>query len=352
MQDRRDAGSNPGGPAHAASLHRVFASFIVYPKIHGIISADGGKRSVMSSRQLIALGTSSQVPTRERSHNAYMLRWDGEGFLFDPGEGVQRQLTLAGIAASSINNICITHFHGDHCLGLAGIVQRLSLDHCGHPIHIFYPESGQLYIDRLCNAAIYLAKIELTLHPVKPSAGMMELIRGDSFILSSQVLVHSVPTIGFRVEEPPGVRFLPEKLEETGVSGPIVGELQRSGTVQVHGRTVRLEEVTAPRSGSVFAFVMDTRPCAGAVELARDADLLVMEATYTSEHQEIANYYLHSTAADAAKTALSAGVRKLALAHFSQRYPDTNQHLADAGGIFPQVVALNDLDCIDIPRRR
>jgi ribonuclease Z len=82
----------------------------------------------MSARELVVLGTASQAPTRTRNHNGYLLRWDDEGILFDPGEGTQRQLTLAGVAASAITRICITHFHGDHCLGLPGVIQRLSLD--------------------------------------------------------------------------------------------------------------------------------------------------------------------------------------------------------------------------------
>ncbi len=305
----------------------------------------------MSSCELIALGTSSQVPTRERSHNAYLLRWDGKGFLFDPGEGAQRQLTLAGISANSICRICITHFHGDHCLGLAGIVQRLSLDQCEHPVHLYYPQSGQIYIDRLCSAAIYQPQLELVLHPIGPSNEMLELHREDEYILMSHPLDHTVPTVGFRVEEPAGLRFLPEKLDETGVQGPMVGELQRNGLIQSRGRVVRLEEVTAPRPGRVFAFVMDTRPCPGAVALAKNADLLLMEATYTSEHQDLASYYYHSTAADAARTAWEAGAKRLAIAHFSQRYPDSGQHVLDARAIFQDVTPLNDLDRVDIPRR-
>jgi len=316
-----------------------------------IASIDVLERTRMSSRELIALGTSSQVPTRERSHNAYMLRWDGDGFLFDPGEGVQRQLTLAGIAASSIHSICITHFHGDHCLGLAGLVQRLSLDRCEHRVHLYYPESGQTCVDRLCGASVYQLQVELVLHPVGPSGGMLELSRSAKYSLMSHPLDHSIPTIGFRVEEPAGIRFLPEKLEQAGVHGPMVGELERNGRIQVGERTVRLEEVTVARPGSVFAFIMDTRPCPGALALAKDADLFVMEATYTSEHSELANFYFHSTAADAAYTASGAGAHRLALAHFSQRYADAGQHLADARAIFPEVDALNDLDRISIPRR-
>lgn len=303
----------------------------------------------MSRRELIALGTSSQTPTRDRSHNAYLLRWDSECFLFDPGEGAQRQLILANIPPCSIHHICITHFHGDHCLGLAGVVQRLSLDRCGHGVHVYYPESGQAYIERLCGSAIFQSQIKLEFHPVphRPDR-MLELSKTSDYTLKTLPLDHAVPTVGYRVEEPERLRFLKEKLDLWGIHGPLVAELKRNGTLDLAGKSVRLEEVTEPRRGNVFAFVMDTRPCAEAVELGRDADLLVMEATYTCEHRNLAEAYFHSTAADAAKTALDACAHRLALGHFSQRYPDAGQHLLEARDIFPEVIALNDLDCIEI----
>jgi ribonuclease Z len=306
----------------------------------------------MSGRELIVLGTSSLVPTRERSHNGYLLRWDGEGFLFDPGEGTQRQLTFAGIAASSIHHICITHFHGDHCLGLPGILQRLSVDQCAHPVHLYYPESGADYLERLRTAAIYQSRIELHLHPVRqPEGALLEICRAGKCTLASFSLEHSVPTIGYRLEEPETMRLLPEKLEAFGVRGPLAGELQRHGSVQIDGRTIHIGDVAVARPGSAFAFIMDTRFCSGAVALARDADLVLMEATYTSEQQELADLYFHSTAADAAKVARAAGAHRLALSHFSQRYGDTDRHIQDARPIFPDVVALRDMDRIEIPRR-
>jgi len=306
----------------------------------------------MSGRELIALGTSSQVPTRERSHNAYLLRWDGEDFLLDPGEGAQRQLTLAGVGVSSIRHICITHFHGDHCLGLAGIAQRLSLEECD-PVHLYYPESGEVYIERLSGAAICRGKADIIQHPIcDTSEGMMELFRTDKYVLKAHPLDHSVPTMGFRLEETEGVRFIPEKLAAAKVEGAMVGELRSTGHILSQGRMVRLEDVSVPRPGSIFAFVMDTRPCAGAVALAKDADLLLMEATYGSEHQNLARLYLHSTAADAADTAARAGARRLALTHFSQRYLNVEQHLKEAGRIFSDVIVLNDLDHVEIPRSR
>src|SRR5512135_849781 len=192
------------------------------------------------TRELIALGTSSQVPTRERNHNAYLLRWDGEGFLFDPGEGTQRQLTFAEIPASAIHHICITHFHGDHCLGLPGILQRLSQDQVGHTVHIYYPESGQVYFERLCEASIYQKQVEIVPHPI--TAGFQD--QNEQWTLSAQSLDHLVTTLGYRLEEKPGRRFLPEKLDAAGIRGPMVGALARAGRLEIEGRTVSLGEVT------------------------------------------------------------------------------------------------------------
>ena len=103
----------------------------------------------MSVRELVVLGTASQAPTRHRNHNGYLLRWDGEAILFDPGEGTQRQFTLAGVSAASVDRICITHFHGDHCLGLPGMIMRLSLDAGSLPVPVHYPASGQSHFERL-----------------------------------------------------------------------------------------------------------------------------------------------------------------------------------------------------------
>src|SRR5215213_2824702 len=102
-----------------------------------------------ASRELVVLGTAAQAPTRDRNHNGYVLRWDGRAILFDPGEGTQRQLLHAGVPSSSITDICITHFHGDHCLGLPGVLARFALDQRQHPVDVHYPASGAEFLDRL-----------------------------------------------------------------------------------------------------------------------------------------------------------------------------------------------------------
>lgn len=307
----------------------------------------------MSGREFIALGTGSQVPTRRRNHNGYFLRWDEEGFLFDPGEGTQRQMAYGDLAASSIHRIFVTHFHGDHCLGLAGVIQRLSLDRVSHPVTVHYPASGEEFFQRLRYASIYHAAVDLIAAPITlPGEGLHPIARTERYTLYAHALDHAVPTLGYRLEEHDGRRFVPELLAAHNLTGPLVGRLSREGAVTVNGLTVRAEDVSVPKPGSAVAFVMDTRACPGAVALARDADLLVMEATYTAEDQRLADEHFHASSVDAARTALAAGAHHLALTHFSQRYDSTAQHVDEARAVFPHVTALDDLAKVTIPRRR
>src|SRR3954462_14881869 len=120
----------------------------------------------MSTRAVTFLGTASQVPTRARNHNALFLQWDDLGVLFDPGEGTQRQMTMAGLSASQVTRICITHFHGDHALGLPGIIQRLSLDRATHSVEIYYPATGQAFFERLRHATIFMDKATIVPRPI------------------------------------------------------------------------------------------------------------------------------------------------------------------------------------------
>ncbi len=304
----------------------------------------------MSVREVVALGTASQVPTRRRNHNGYLLRWDGAGALFDPGEGTQRQLIYAGLAAREIQRIFITHFHGDHCLGLAGIVQRLSLDRAPGPIHVYFPASGRVYYDRLVRASIYTRPVDLVPHPIKGDGGVID--EDERFKIEAYPLDHAVDTYGYRLSEHDGRRFLPDRLAEAGVTGPLVGKLQREGEVTVEGKTIRRDDVSEPRRGAAFAFVMDTRPCAGATELARGSDLLVCESTYLRQDETFAHENAHMTAEQAAKLAAEGGVERLALTHFSQRYEERGGQpfVQEARRVVGNSVALNDLDRVKLPR--
>src|SRR6516225_6890864 len=120
-----------------------------------------GGSAIVSNRELVVLGTASQAPTRSRNHNGYFLRWDDEGLLFDPGEGTQRQMLFAGVTASQVTRICITHLHGDHCLGLPGVLARMSLDRVPHPVEVSYPAGSREVFGHLRHASLFRDVLDL-----------------------------------------------------------------------------------------------------------------------------------------------------------------------------------------------
>ena len=312
----------------------------------------------MPAREITFLGTASQVPTRHRNHNGIFVRWDTLGILIDPGEGTQRQLLLAGIAATQITHILITHFHGDHCLGLAALSQRISLDRVPHPVEVIYPASGQVFFERLRYASIYkeqatLVPEPLQLLPESPTGPLLATeIPGARVRIWARPLSHRVECFGYRIEEADSVRMLPDKLAELGVRGASIKKLQTDGQLQLGERLIQLSEVSQPRPGQKLAVVMDTRPCATAVQLAQGVDVLISEATFTREHAQEAHDYAHMTAEQAAQLAVQAQARQLVLTHFSQRYPSTAGHVAEAAAIFPQVVAAEDFARVPVPPRQ
>ncbi|MFD8220687.1 ribonuclease Z [Streptomyces sp. NPDC059697] len=301
----------------------------------------------MSVRELVVLGTASQVPTRHRNHNGYLLRWDGEGLLFDPGEGTQRQMLRAGVAAHDLHRICVTHFHGDHSLGLAGVIQRINLDRVPHEVTAHYPRSGQRFFDRLRYATAYRETVELTEAPVEADG---VLATTPSYTLEARRLSHPVESFGYRLVEPDGRRILPELLAEHGIKGPDVGRIQREGALG----GVSLDDVSEERRGQRFAFVMDTRLCEGVDALAEGCDLLVIESTFLDGDHQLAVDHGHLTAGQAGRVARDAGVRHLVLTHFSQRYsePGEFERQARAAGFEGELTVAHDLVRVPVPKRR
>jgi len=299
-------------------------------------------------RELVILGTASQVPTRHRAHNAYFLRFDEEGFLFDPGEGTQRQMQFARLPVSDITRLCITHFHGDHALGLPGILQRMSLDDVRHEVVCHFPGEHEDYFERLRFATPHHARVKIATHP---ATGPRTYDLPHGLTLTTAPLDHGIPCQGYRLDEPDGVRMLPHKLAAAGVKGPDISRLLAEGQLG----EVKLEDVSVPRPGQSFAFLMDTRRCPGAEQLAAGVDLLVVEATFLDTETTLATQFGHLTARQAARLAADAGARELVLTHFSQRYPVDEapaRYLAEAAEEFDGPIHVaEDLMRIPFPKR-
>ncbi len=313
----------------------------------------------MSDRELVVLGTASQAPTRRRNQGGALLRWNGDSILFDPGEGAQRQSALAGASLANVHRICISHFHGDHCLGLPGVIMRMAVDQGSLPVPVHFPASGRGFFEHLRQASVDQEYIPTDALPISEPGVIHET---EDYILRCARLDHTVETYGFRLEERDAPRFVRERLDAAGIVGEHVGELERRGAIEVAGRRVTIDEVTEIRRGQVFAYVMDTGWCDGALELADGADLLMCESTFLSRDAALAAEYLHLTAQQAGRLAREAGARRLVLSHFSRRYDDPERvgrgrsvrrepFAAEARREFDDVVEATDLQRIPVPAR-
>ncbi len=301
----------------------------------------------MTVRDLIILGCSSQQPTRLRNHGAYLFRWNEEGLLFDPGEGTQRQFIFANVAPTTVNRIFVSHFHGDHCLGLGSMLMRLNLDKVKHTIHCYYPASGKKYFDRLRYGTMYHDNITVVEHPVS-QAGVVE--DDGKFRIEADFLEHGVENIGWRITESPRRKFNKEKLQELGVRGPLVRTLQEAGEIIVDGKRILIDEVSILKDGDSIAIIIDTRPCTNAINLAKGAKILLCESTYLEAHRDLAHRHFHLTAREAAIMAKEANVEKLILTHFSARYLDLSPFQEEARQVFPNVEVADDFKVFTFPR--
>jgi ribonuclease Z len=303
----------------------------------------------MSIRDLVILGSSSQQPTRFRNHGAYLFRWNDEGLLFDPGEGTQRQFIFAEIAPTVVSRIFVSHFHGDHCLGLGSMLMRLNLDKISHPVHCYYPASGKKYFDRLRYGTIYHETIQVIEHPIE-KAGLVH--EDDNFKIECTFLEHGVDNLGWKVTEHDMRKFDREKLHACGVAGPAVGALEKDGSIEIKGKRIFLDDVSAIRKGESIAVVIDTLFCPQAIEIAKGARLLLAESTYLESERDLAHAHQHLTAKEAAEIAKAAGVEELILTHFSARYLNLKEIQDEAQQIFPNTQMAEDFKRFPFPKKK
>ena len=302
----------------------------------------------MTVKDLTILGCSSQQPTRYRNHGAYLVRWNGEGFLFDPGEGTQRQFIYANVAPPVVSRIFISHFHGDHCLGLGSMLMRLNLDKVQHEIHCYYPASGKKYFDRLRYGTIYYETIKVVEHPIE-NEGFVELTE-TGFTIEAYSLEHGVDNFGWRITEADKRKFHKEKLAERGVSGIKVRELVRDGKITIDGKTTLLDDVSYIQKGDSIGIAIDSKLCDNLSVIAKNTKIFLTESTYLDQHKILAENHYHLTASQSALIAKNANVEKLVLTHFSARYLDLNEFYLEASAIFPNVEIAEDFKRIPFPK--
>ncbi|WP_028593653.1 ribonuclease Z [Paenibacillus assamensis] len=290
------------------------------------------------------LGTGAGMPSTTRNVSSLALRLTeerGTFWLFDCGEGTQHQLLSSPLKMSKCEFIFITHLHGDHLFGLPGFLSSRSYQGGQTPLTVFGPKGIGDYMKVCFGVSRTEVSYPLLIKEIEPGV----VWEDEQFVVTAMQLSHRIPTLGYRIVEkdrPGKLKF--ELLRDKGIPpGPVYGQLKQGKDVQLpNGELLFAASVLGePIPGRTVAILGDTKPCENAVRLARNADLLVHEATYMHDKADNANEYGHSTAQQAAEIARDAGAKKLALNHFSSRYKEGEQMeelLAEAQHVFPNTV--------------
>jgi ribonuclease Z len=295
------------------------------------------------------LGTGAATPTIDRNVAGLSVQREGEMLLFDCGEGNQRQMMRYGVGFS-FKEVFFTHYHADHLLGITGLLRTMGLQDRSAPVTLYGPKGAQ----RILTAAVSLG-IERNKFPVE----IVEIKPGDTLVREEYDIVvfeteHRADTVGYAlVEHTRRGRFNPDRARELGIpEGPLWGRLHKGLSVTLDdGRTFTPADlVGSPRPGRKLIYSGDTRPHLSVIEASKGADLLIHEATFAGDELERARETGHSTAAEAARVALEAGVRRLVLTHISSRYNrDAAELLAEARAVFPDTVIARDGLTLDVP---
>jgi ribonuclease Z len=290
--------------------------------------------------RIIFLGTAGSWPTKERSASAIALDTERELVLFDCGEGTQRQFFQSPVSFMKVRRVFITHFHGDHFLGLPGLIQSMCLNNRTEPLDVYGPPDTRDMMERVLGLGYFTLRFPVHVHPLQPGAEV-EL---DGYTVRTGPATHPVPALSYRFDEASKRgRFDADRAHALGVHGVDFRHLEAGESVRVEGRVVYPEDVIGPaRPGRSIVYSGDTAPSDEVRKLARRASVLIHEATVGQDLEPEANAWGHSSARQAAHLAHDAEVERLLLTHFSSRYKELDPLEVEARAIFPSTDAARD----------
>ena len=319
------------------------ATLLLYISIHSII---------MTQLHIIFLGTGGSWPTIKRNVTSVAVKRGGEILLFDCGEGTQRQIQKSSISHMQITKIFITHFHGDHFLGLPGLIQTMQLNNRKEPLHIYGPTGMVNLTKSLLSLGYFRPAYEIIPHDVKDGA----VLKFNEYQVKVLRVKHNVPAIAYCLEEDmrPGKFNKSKALKLSVPEGPLFSKLQRGEPVTLkNGKRITPDQVLGPlRKARKIVISGDTIPYNKLINFACNADVLVHDATFDSELEDRATEYGHSTAHQAAEIAKKAGVERLFLIHVSPRYMDAHVLEDDARQVFTNAVVPRDLEEFEVKLKK
>jgi len=313
------------------------------------------KNKMVEKIELTFLGTGSSIPTLRRNHPAMLLKYKAENILVDCGEGTQRQFRQAHLNPCKVTKILISHWHGDHILGLPGLLQTLNLNGYSGELIIYGPKGSKKKFQEM--VAPYLGFYwdvnrknggDFNIVVKEVSDGV--IFEDEDFQIETAEVNHGCPAVGYSFIVKEKKRLDKEKLAKLKIpNSPLVGELVKGKTVEINGKKINGKKLMYVEPARKVSFVMDTRKCDGALRIAKGADVLISEATYSKEESEIAKEHGHLTSVDAATIAKKAKVKALVLIHLSQRYEGIPKMiLGEAKEVFKDVVIPEDLESVEL----
>jgi ribonuclease Z len=302
----------------------------------------------MTQLSIIFLGTGGSWPTVKRNVSSIAIKRGGEIILFDCGEGTQRQFQKSNLSYMQISKIFITHFHGDHFLGLPGLFQTMQLNDRDKPLHIYGPKNIIELVFKLLSLGYFKPRFRIIPHEVNNN----KTLDFGEYIINAINVEHNIPALAYSLEEKrrPG-RFNKPKALKLGIpEGPLFSKLQHGRKIKLKdGREISPDQVLGPpRKGRKIVISGDTKPCENIIKLSKDADVLIHDSTFDTELEATANEYGHTTAYQSAIIAKKAKVNKLFLIHISPRYLNNNILEKESRKIFKNSYIPNDLQEIEI----
>jgi len=292
--------------------------------------------------KLRILGTSSAFPTKNRNQTAALFTYAGESFLFDCGEGTQRQIRIAKENPQKITKIFISHWHGDHVLGLPGLLMSMAMNQRKAPLEIYGPKGTGTKISAIMKAYEHEKLSYKLIVKELSNIKLKTICETDKYKIDALKLKHPIPCFGYSFQEKTRLRVNTDYLKAKGIptQHPGLKRLQRGKDVTIDGKKISAKLATYARHGKKFAITIDTAYYSPIVELAKDSDVFVCEATFSNKVKSSAEKGGHMTTKEAARLGKQAKVKHLVLTHFSQRYRSTKELKEEAKSVFKRKITM------------
>lgn len=294
--------------------------------------------------KLTFLGTSDSIPSAERNHTSILLKYKEENILVDCGEGTQRQFRKARLNPNKITRILITHWHGDHVLGIPGLLQTLAFSNYRKTLYIYGPKGTKKFMREVMKAFVFSGKLKMH---IKEVSG--KFFETNDFYLEAKKMTHGIPCNAYSFVEKGKIRLDKKKLKRTKLYGPILKKLKEGKNIIYKGKKYSPKNLTFEEKGKKISFVFDTAFNKNILPFVKDSNLLVCESTFGPEFEERASRYKHLTVRQTAEIARKSKSKKLVLTHISSRYSKNPKKILNAARkIFRNSVLVKDLDVVEI----